>query len=107
MSVWARLSSEIRRAFDVRYKVYGDAAFLVGDSPATHDVNTNLGRNGRRLHMRCDGAGDLTVAVSNDGAAFSDEWTMKTGEVTDLKDIEIDTVRVTHVADSAYRIRVW
>ncbi len=93
-------------ALDQRFKVYSDTNFVSGDSPVTHDVNTDLSRDGITMMLICDGTGDLTVAVSNDGASYSDEWPMRSGETLELSDLTIDKIRVTHVADSAYRILV-
>lgn len=81
-----------------------DTNFVTGDSPASFDVNTALGRNGTQFSVWNDGPGDFTVAVSNDGATFSGEHTMKQNEVFTINNIEVDTVRITWVANSAYRI---
>jgi len=89
-----------------RFKAYEDASFLVGDSPVTLDVNTDLGRNGKDGFIINDGAGDFTVAISDDGVNWSSEYTMKTGEVFSLTNIDIDSIRITWVADSAYRVVV-
>lgn len=87
------------------YVISEDASFVVGDSPASFDVNAALGRNGTQFTLWNDGAGSLTVAVSNDGATFSGEHTvLGGGETFGLVDVEIDTIRVTHVANTAYRI---
>ncbi len=94
------------QVIDGRYKTYIDTSFVTGDSPVTLDVNTDLGRDGRELRVLNDGAGNFTVAVSNDGITYSDEWTMKTGETLSLSDVRIDSVRITWVADSSYRVLV-
>lgn len=82
---------------------FEDTAFVVGESPATLDINNAYGENGREFSVINDGAGDFTVAISNDGSAFSSEHTVKNGEVYELKDISLDSIRITHVTNSAYR----
>ena len=46
----------------------------------------------------------FTVALSVDGSTFGDEYTMKNGETFTLDKISVDSIRITHVADSAYRV---
>ena len=89
-----------------RFKAYEDTSFLAGDSPITLDVNTDLGRNGKDGFIICDGAGNFTVAISNDGSTFGSAHTMKSGEVFSLTNIDIDSIKLTRVADSAYRVVV-
>lgn len=83
---------------------FEDTSFLSGDSPATLDVNTALGTNGSEFTVINDGAGNFTVSISNDGAVFGDEHTMKNGDTYSLERISLDSIRITHVADSAYRV---
>jgi hypothetical protein len=86
---------------------YEDDDFEAGDSPAVHDVNTDLGRNAHAGYIICDGAGDITVEISNDGATYGGVHTMKEGEKFNLDKYDVDTIRITYVtADSAYRIGV-
>ena len=85
-------------------KSYEDAAFVVADSPKIIDFNADAGRNARQGWITCDGLGDLKVAFSRDGLTFGDDWTMKAGEGTNLENFDIDTLRITWVADSAYRV---
>ncbi len=92
--------------FDAISTVYEDASFVVGESPRTLDVNTDLGRDGRDLVGICDGAGDIKIATSNDGITFGDDWTMRSGEVLEIRELVMNKVRITHVSDSSYRIMV-
>lgn len=85
-------------------KIFEDTSFVSGDSPATLDINAALGRNATEFTVINDGAGDFTVSISNDGAAFGDEHTMKNGETYSIENISVDSIRITHVADSAYRV---
>lgn len=82
-----------------------DASFVTGDSPATLDVNDAFGQNGNSFEVINDGPGDFTVSISNDGTAFGDEATVKQQEVYSIDDISVDKIRITWVANSAYRIR--
>lgn len=85
---------------------YKDTNFVVGDSPATLDVNANLGRNGKDGFIVNDGAGDIDVEISNNGTNWSNKFTLKSGEVMSLTSLDIDSIRLTWVADSAYRVFV-
>lgn len=87
-------------------EVFEDDTFVVGDSPVSLDCNAALGRNASQFEIVNDGPGDFTVAISNDGSAFGDEATIKQQEVYAISNISVDTIRITHVADSAYRVRV-
>jgi len=91
---------------DADPQTFEDTSFVVGDSPATLDANTALGRNASEFTVINDGAGDFTVSISRDGAAFGDEHTMKNGETYSLANMSVDSIRITHVADSAYRVIV-
>ena len=82
-----------------------DTSFVVGDSPAIIDVNAALGKNGRSFEVINDGPGNFTVAISNDGSVFGSEATVKQQEIYTIADISVDSIRITHDADSAYRVR--
>ncbi len=82
---------------------FEDTSFVVGDSPVTLDINTALGRNATRGYIINDGAGNFTIAFSTDGAAFGDAITMKQNEVLRFTKISVDSLKITWVADSAYR----
>lgn len=84
-------------------ETFKDTNFVVGSSPVTLDCNTALGRNATEFLVFNDGSGDFTVSISNNGAAFGDEHTVKNGETYGFLDISVDSIRITHVADSAYR----
>lgn len=81
-----------------------DTSFVTGDSPATIDMNDALSRNATSFTVFNDGPGDFTIATSNNGAAFGGEHTMKSSEVFSTDDLSVDTLRITWVADSAYRV---
>ena len=81
-----------------------DTSFVTGDSPVTLDFNTALGRNATAVLIMNDGPGTFTYATSNDGISFSAEITIKQREYKRYTDVSIDSVRITWVADSAYRV---
>ena len=83
---------------------YEDTSFVTGESPAVHDVNTDLGGNGRDGYVVCDGAGDITVEISNDGTNYGGSHTLKKDETLHLEGLNIDKIRITWIADSSYRI---
>jgi hypothetical protein len=81
-----------------------EGTLTAGVSPLTIDFNADAGRNSREGWIANDGAGDILVAFSRDGITFGDNWTMKTGELTNLANFDIDQLRLTHVADANYRV---
>ena len=88
-------------------KSYENPAFVVGQSPVLIDFNTDAGRNSKQGWITCDGiagVGNIQVAFSRDGITFGDNWTMQPGEGTNLESFDIDTLRITWVANSAYRV---
>lgn len=81
-----------------------DASFVVGDSPATIDLNAALSRNANQGYFANDGAGDISIKISEDGTpTLGDAIIIKNGEVFSLDGLNVDQIQVTHVADSAYR----
>lgn len=82
-----------------------DTSFVSGDSPATLDINTFLGRDAFFWEIINDGPGSFTIALSNDGSIFGDEATVNQQEIYRLPNISVDSIRITHVSDSAYRVR--
>ncbi len=87
-------------------KVYEDTSFVTGESPADLTVNADLGRNGREGYIINDGDGNFTVSFSGDGSVFGDAATMKKNEKVSFTDKSIHTLRITWVADSAYRVSI-
>ena len=90
----------------VLIRTYEDTNFVTADSPATLDVNTDLGRDGRETQITNDGPGNISVEVSNDGVSFSTILTLLAGERFAVSDLRIDTIRLTWITDSAYRVVV-
>jgi len=91
-------SSGVTRGFE-------DANFVVGDSPATHNANTALGKNASGGYVVCDGPGSVFVAFTEDGTAYGDNLTVVSDEVLPIPE-NTHSVKVTWIANSAYRIAV-
>lgn len=83
---------------------FEDTSFVTGASPVTLDINTALGRNATTLLIINDGPGNFTYQLSTDGSAFGDSITMKSGEFKEYEGVSIDSIRITWVSDSAYRV---
>jgi len=83
---------------------FEDTNFVTGDSPVILDINNAYGENGREFSIVNDGNGDFTVAISGDGSVYGGEHTVKNGEVYAIDNISIDSIRITWVADSSYRV---
>lgn len=87
-----------------KYYSVVDTSFLTGDSPVTLDVNAILLRNAIDGYIVNDGAGDFTVNLSEDGTTYGQDIRMKIGESLSLRALSVDTVKITWIADSAYRV---
>jgi len=83
---------------------FEDTNFVTGDSPVTLDINAALGRNATSLLIINDGAGNFTYQLSTDGSTFGDSITMKSGEFKEYTGISVDSVKITWVSNSAYRV---
>ena len=83
---------------------YENDDFTVVDSPTLLDVYGDLGRNGRDGYISNDGDGDITVEVSNASTGdYGGVHTIKSSEVLSLSGMNIARIRLTHVANTAYR----
>ena len=87
-----------------RSVAYEDTSFLTGDSPATLDVKTDLGRNGRDGYITNDGSGDIKIEISDDSTNYGGIHTLKNGEVLILTGVSVAKIRITWVSDSSYRV---
>ncbi len=89
-----------------RTTTFEDASFVSGDSPATHDVNAALGRNGHDGYIVNDGAGDLQYQISDNGTNYGGAHTLKKDETVKLTGLDIDSIKMTWVSNCGYRIMV-
>lgn len=88
------------------FKVFEDTSFVVGESPATLDLETALGYKATYIEVTIDGAGAVSVESSNDGVAYGGIRTVKAGESFLFPvDLVTSKVRLTHTGvDSSYRV---
>lgn len=86
--------------------VYEDTSFVTGESPRVLDVNTDLGRNSVDGYIINDGTGNILVEFSDNGTNYGGQHTLQKGEVIDLKNLNIDSIRLIWVSNSSYRILV-
>ncbi len=83
---------------------YEDTSFVTGESPIVLDFNADAGRNARDGYVANDGTGDIKVEISDISAnTYGGSHTIKSGEILELKGVDIDKIRLTWIADSAYR----
>ena len=85
---------------------YEDTSFVTGDSPAVCSVETDLNRLGHAGYVAVDGFGGLLVEFSEDGTAYGGQHTLKSKEILDFENINISKIRLTFVANTAYRVFV-
>lgn len=84
-----------------------EGSIATAGSPATLDINTDLGRNSGDGYIVNDGPGDLQVDISKDGSTFTENITVKLDEVLDLSGLNIDTIKIdATVNGTAYRCLV-
>lgn len=84
---------------------YEDTNFVAGDSPRVIEVRNDLGNKpGQAGWFINDGAGDINMEIqNNEQSIYGDAFTTKSGEMFQLNSLNIRRVRLTWVADSAYR----
>lgn len=85
-------------------KVAEDTNFVVGDSPVTIDVNGTIKRNANQGFIVNDGPGDIQYQWSSNGTVYSTIATLKAGETFDLEGMGINSIKLTWVSDSSYRV---
>lgn len=90
------------------YKSYTDTSFVSGDSPASLNVFTDLGRNTYNGEITNDGPGLIDVYLSSDGTTFGDSLALNSGEILDITTHRINEIIISYNSeDSAYRARFW
>jgi len=98
--------AHIVRVIDGRNEAYEDTDFTAGESPLILDVNNDLGRNASDGYIVCDGSGNILVEISDNGSSWGEQFTMRAGDKVKLTGVNIDSIRLTHVDDTGYRIVV-
>lgn len=92
----------------IEYFSFHDSNFISGDSPVVHDIYSGLNRRtGNNGFIVNDGPGALDFEISYDGSTWGDKVRLLSSDNPfRLSDFKIHSIRVTHVADTAYRIFV-
>lgn len=85
---------------------YEDTDFVSGDSPVVLDVFTDLGRVGHEGYILNDGAGNILIELSTDGANYGGSHTLRWGEQLILNNLKVNRVRLTWQEDSSYRAMI-
>lgn len=83
---------------------FNDNSFVTGDSPVTLDINAALGRNARSVSVAVTGAGAVDVGFSYNNSDWATDIRLTGGSSIELTDVDIDAVKMTWVADSAYAV---
>ena len=81
-----------------------DTSFVTGDSPATLDINAVLGKNGTKGHIANEGSNDLTIKFSNDGAVYGLAYLVSAGDILEFTELDIDSIEITWIANTAYKV---
>lgn len=89
-----------------RTGTYEDTAFETGDTGLVLDVNADLGRNAHDGYFINDGPGDIKVEISDDGLIYGGLHTLKGDEMLSFDKLDVDSIRLTWVTNSAYRVLV-
>lgn len=80
-----------------------EAALTTGTTVCDFFTDSS-GRIGHKGYFINDGPGDIQVEISADGTIYGGIHTTKDGNQINLDDLSIKKIRLTYVADSAYRI---
>ncbi len=83
-----------------------EGTITTGISPVILDFNGDTGRNAVDGWITADGTGlEMTVAFSRDGVTYGDDWTMRSGENTGVRNFDIHSMRLTWTGDDVpYRV---
>lgn len=87
-------------------ETFEDTSFVTGSSPVVHDVNSVLGRNGVDGYIINDGSGNFSVQFSSDGTSYGSKATLKEDEKMVFEAWDINSIKITWIADSSYRILI-
>ena len=86
---------------------YADTSFVTGESPITLDINADLGKNSTKGYIANDGDGNFSVELSQDGSTWGTSFIMKKDDVLSLDGLDVDSIKLTWIANSAYRVVIW
>ena len=89
------------------YQSYTNTSFGSADSPVVLDVFGDLERLTYNGEIDCDGAGSFYVALSSDGTNYGDNVLVKAGDTLDIETHRVWKIKLTWIAGSAYRVRVY
>lgn len=89
------------------YKPYEDASFVTGETGRVLNVATDLGRNAHRGYIANDGPGDIGIEIAEGtGGSYGDSFTLKPDDSFPLDGMDVNKIKLTHIADTGYRIVV-
>jgi hypothetical protein len=94
------------QTIDGKTKSYEDLSFTSGDSPRVIDFYADTGREAISGYVANDGLGALQVEISFDGSTYSDAHTLYAGEILEFEYQSVNKLRLTHVADTKYRVHL-
>jgi hypothetical protein len=94
------------QSIDALWETLEDTNFIIGDSPVTFDCNAVLGRDAVSMVVENSGTGTFKVAYSYDGSTWSGDLTLSAGQIISMSGVNIDSIRLTWVSNSAYKITI-
>lgn len=68
------------------------------------DLNAVLSENAETYRIENQGVNAFTFATSKNGIAFGDEVNLEVGGFREDSGTDVDTIRITHSANSAYQV---
>lgn len=84
-----------------------DTSFIFIESPVTLDVNIELSKNSNDGFIINNGKGRLTYQISSNGSTFDDAINLEPCTGHSLKNISVDSIKITYVADTSYEVVLW
>jgi len=81
---------------------YEDDLFVVGEDGLQFDFNTDLGFNSTKGFFQNRGAATILLSRSFDGITYGSDVQVLAGSSYEWEDESIDSIIISHVADSAY-----
>ncbi len=85
---------------------FQDENFTAADSPVTLNINAALGEDATTAVLICDGPGDISVQISDDGVKFNTiPLLIRSQETITISSINLKLAKLTHTgSDSGYRL---